>query len=213
MPTTELDIRQLADDGGTKPLAPITVPEAVKFKDGEDLTGTIGSIAVIETSPSVGVYYTGDYLVWNGVLYEVIAGINSGDDLVVDTNIRRKTVGEALAELKEDIHPSDAYVEVGKLYSGATTTGTSKTITVPLGAYKKFYFYVYLSSYSSGNCLYVSEYELMKAGSAYVSSTPEWSRAAVVMHIDSIGPSSFNVVMWGLNAAGSFIAAVYGIPA
>ena len=35
---TQLDIRQLAEHGGVNPIAPVTVPEAVKFEDGNDLT-------------------------------------------------------------------------------------------------------------------------------------------------------------------------------
>ena len=44
MPTVELDIRQLADEGGTAPLAPITVTDAVLDEDGNTLTDTLDEI-------------------------------------------------------------------------------------------------------------------------------------------------------------------------
>lgn len=44
MPTVELDIRQLADEGGTAPLAPITVTDAVLDEDGNTLTDTLDTL-------------------------------------------------------------------------------------------------------------------------------------------------------------------------
>lgn len=44
MPTVELDIRQLADEGGTAPLAPITVTDAVLDENGDTLTDTLDEI-------------------------------------------------------------------------------------------------------------------------------------------------------------------------
>ena len=44
MPTVELDIRQLADEGGTAPLAPITVTDAVLDEDGNTLADTLDEI-------------------------------------------------------------------------------------------------------------------------------------------------------------------------
>ena len=43
MPDLELDIKQLADNGGTEPFAPLTVPEAVVFSDGDNLKDIIGT--------------------------------------------------------------------------------------------------------------------------------------------------------------------------
>ena len=58
MPTVELDIRQLADEGGTAPLAPITVTDAVLDEDGNTLTDILdelksGSVAVTTTYGTV----------------------------------------------------------------------------------------------------------------------------------------------------------------
>ena len=44
MPTVELDIRQLADEGRTAPLAPITVTDAVLDDDGNTLTDTLDEL-------------------------------------------------------------------------------------------------------------------------------------------------------------------------
>ena len=44
MPTVELDIRQLADEGGTAPIAPITVTDAVLDENGDTLTDTLDEL-------------------------------------------------------------------------------------------------------------------------------------------------------------------------
>ena len=44
MPTTELEIKQLAGNGGSDAIAPITVPDAVIFEDGDTLTEKIDEI-------------------------------------------------------------------------------------------------------------------------------------------------------------------------
>ena len=44
MATTELTIRQLADEGGTTPIAPVTVTDAVLKGDGTTLTDELASL-------------------------------------------------------------------------------------------------------------------------------------------------------------------------
>lgn len=44
MATTELTIRQLADEGGTTPIAPVTVTDAVLKGDGTTLTEELASL-------------------------------------------------------------------------------------------------------------------------------------------------------------------------
>ena len=100
---TQLDIRQLAEQGGVNPIAPVTVPEAVKFENGADLTTAIGSIATIETSPATATHAVGDYIVWNGQLYKVISAIAVGATLTVGTNISATSAGSELTSLKSDL--------------------------------------------------------------------------------------------------------------
>lgn len=72
MPTVELDIRQLADEGGTAPLAPITVTDAVLDEDGNTLTDILSELnnrltsyittqTFIETGVSVSAGTVSDY--------------------------------------------------------------------------------------------------------------------------------------------------------
>ena len=65
----------------------------------EDLAG---SVAVIETSPATATHAVGDYIVWNGKLYEVTTAIAVGETLTVGTNISATTVGEELSTLTHD---------------------------------------------------------------------------------------------------------------
>lgn len=64
---------------------------------------SIGSIAVIETSPATSAHAVGTYLVYNGKLYKVTSAISANEQLVVGTNIVATTVGD---ELGSGITPS-----------------------------------------------------------------------------------------------------------
>jgi hypothetical protein len=57
---------------------------------------SIGSIAVIETSPATSAHAVGTYLVYNGKLYKVTSAISANEQLVVGTNISATTVGDEL---------------------------------------------------------------------------------------------------------------------
>ena len=75
---TTYDIRQLREDGATNPIAPITVPEATKFSNGNDLTDLIGSIATIQGTTASRNFTAGEYIVRNGILYKVTTAVSSG---------------------------------------------------------------------------------------------------------------------------------------
>ena len=57
---------------------------------------SIGSIAVIETSPATSSHAVGTYLVYNGKLYKITSAISANEQLVVGTNIVATTVGNEL---------------------------------------------------------------------------------------------------------------------
>lgn len=57
---------------------------------------SIGSIAVIETSPATSAHAVGTYLVYNGKLYKVTSAISANEQLVVGTNIVATTVGDEI---------------------------------------------------------------------------------------------------------------------
>lgn len=73
--------------------------EDVGLADGGNVQTLAGSVATIETSPATGTHAVGDYIVWNGQLYEVITTIAVGETLTVGTNITATTVGEELSSL------------------------------------------------------------------------------------------------------------------
>jgi hypothetical protein len=66
----------------------------------EDLAG---SVAVIETSPTTATHAVGDYIVWNGQLYEVTTAIAVGETLTVGTNISAVSVGGELTSLNKGL--------------------------------------------------------------------------------------------------------------
>lgn len=62
-----------------------------------------GSVAVIETSPATASHAVGDYILWNGQLYTVIAPIDVGESLTVGSNITATSAGSELTSLKSGL--------------------------------------------------------------------------------------------------------------
>ena len=96
----------------------------------EDLAG---SVATIETSPTVTNHVVGEHILWNGQLYEVISAIGAGADLTVNTNISATSVGEELSSLKNGLigfpNYSDVIASAVTINSGtAVYTATRKCI-------------------------------------------------------------------------------------
>ena len=62
------------------------------------------TLATVETGTSASrAYSAGDYLVYNGVLYEVTTAISSGQTLTPGTNISATTVGDELTSLNNGL--------------------------------------------------------------------------------------------------------------
>lgn len=57
-------------------------------------------IAVVETNPSTSAHGTGEYIIWDGQLYEVISEIAAGETLTANTNIESRTLGDIIANIK-----------------------------------------------------------------------------------------------------------------
>lgn len=125
VPTT---VKQLTRVGGTQDFAPVTIPSAVKFSNGDTLETMIGSVATIETSPAVATHAIGDFIFYNGQIYEVIAAIAVGETLTVGTNIQATSVGEELSELKSGL--TDVNIASVKLIKGTFTTGPTGNIAL-----------------------------------------------------------------------------------
>lgn len=100
VPTT---VKQLNQIGTVGDIAPVTIPSAVKFSNGNTLETAIGSVATIETSPAVATHAVGDYVFYNGQMYKVIAAIAVGETLTADTNIEATSVGEELTALNNGL--------------------------------------------------------------------------------------------------------------
>lgn len=100
VPTT---VKQLNQIGAVGNIAPVTIPSAVKFSNGDTLETAIGSVATIETSPAVAAHDAGEYIFYNGQMYKVIAAIAVGETLTVDTNIEATSVGTELTQLNNGL--------------------------------------------------------------------------------------------------------------
>lgn len=92
--------------------------EDVGLADGGNVQTLAGSVAVIETSPATATHAVGDYIVWNGQLYEVITAIAVGETLTVGTNITATTVGSELTALNNKYYYRDYSFTLS--YSGGT---------------------------------------------------------------------------------------------
>ena len=72
-----------------------TTDDNKTYVNGTNITPStidITSIATVETSPTTNSYATGTHLVYNGILYKVIAPISQGGTLTVGTNIQADTL-------------------------------------------------------------------------------------------------------------------------
>lgn len=115
------------------------------------------TLATVETGTSASqAYSAGDYLVYNGVLYEVTTAISSGQTLTPGTNISATTVGDELTSLNNGLTNVDrstctmaanwkttqnrvvkktGFVElyVECLFSGTYSSGWNHVCTIPAG--------------------------------------------------------------------------------
>lgn len=80
------------------------IDDQTDLKNRLDAKINTSNVATIESSSTASnAYKVGDYLVYNGQLYEAITSIVVGETLIVDTNIQATTVGEELSELKSGL--------------------------------------------------------------------------------------------------------------
>lgn len=82
--------------------------KALSANQGHELKGQIddaqGNFATIETTNTASQpYAVGEFLVYDGKLYEVTQAIALGDTLTVGTNIAHYTVGQQLSQIKGDL--------------------------------------------------------------------------------------------------------------
>lgn len=107
--------------------------EDVGLADGGNVQTLAGSVAVIETSPATAIHAVGDYIVWNGQLYEVTTAIAVGETLTVGTNISATTVGEELTALNNGLTPLSEVVKT-------ITVRSSAPITIQTGTFASLLF-------------------------------------------------------------------------
>lgn len=93
---------------------------------------SIGSIAVIETSPATSAHAVGTYLVYNGQLYKVTSAIAVGETLTVGTNISATNVADALDSLSDSLIKSITYT--GTTSSTGYLQGSLATFGLPSNA-------------------------------------------------------------------------------
>lgn len=81
-----------------------SIDDQTDLKNRLDAKVNASNVATIESSSTASnAYEVGDYLVYNGQLYEAITSIVVGETLIVGTNIESTTVGEELSELKSGL--------------------------------------------------------------------------------------------------------------
>lgn len=90
--------------GGTWGYISGTLTDQTDLVAALDAKANTSNLATIESSTTASQEYsTGDHLVLNGQLYEVIADIDSGETLTVGTNISATTVGDELTSLNNGL--------------------------------------------------------------------------------------------------------------
>lgn len=79
-----------------------------------------GSVATIETSPTVAAHAVGDIILYGGKIYEVTAAISIGESLVIGTNIVATSIGDEISALNAGLTPQK--VSVTSMISGLSIT-------------------------------------------------------------------------------------------
>lgn len=145
----------------------------------DNINGLAGNIATIETSPTASAHNSGDYIVYNGILYKVTANITAGGTLVVGTNITPITVMEALIaqgaapilikniEMTTDgsITSPPATIDFTYHFPDKSTVGYTPIAYIPT-RYSYCDFLTYYKWIDAGTSVYGStfEYDVLEAG-------------------------------------------------
>lgn len=93
----------------------------------------LGNLAMIESSPATAAHAVGDYIVYNGRLYEVTAAITSGQSLVVGTNIKSTTATDLIADAKQQLLPAGTWGL--QAYGYITSSGRRLSVTCPTSSF------------------------------------------------------------------------------
>ena len=95
----------LQSGGGTWGSITGTLSDQTDLNNALSAKANASNLATIESSTTASqAYSVGDYLVLNGQLYEVTADVDSGETLVVGTNISATTVGSELTALNNSLN-------------------------------------------------------------------------------------------------------------
>ena len=93
----------------------------------------LGNLAMIESSPATAAHAVGEYIVYNGRLYEVTAAITSGQSLVVGTNIKSTTATDLIADAKQQLLPAGT---LGlQAYGYITSGGRRLSVSCPAASF------------------------------------------------------------------------------
>lgn len=90
-----------------------------------------GSVATIETSPTVAAHAVGDIILYGGKIYEVTAAISIGESLVIGTNIVATSIGDEISAL-------NAGLNTWNLLAQASATTTEATVNLTGGSFSDY---------------------------------------------------------------------------
>lgn len=105
---------------------------AYAFNDDKskfDLDTLAGNMATIEVSPTVSNHSTGEYILYDDVLYEVISPIATGESLVLGTNVRSINIGDQLKSLQDFVSLKNARF-TNSFGTGVSGQGVTWAVTI-----------------------------------------------------------------------------------
>lgn len=91
----------------------------------DNVDNLIGNMAVIETSPVITNHSTGEYIMYNGILLEVLSPIATGENLILGTNVTTINFGDQLKALQDSVElftTANKWIESGDC-NNLTTPG------------------------------------------------------------------------------------------
>jgi hypothetical protein len=129
--------------------------EDVGIDGGGTVQDLAESVATIETSPATAAHAVGDYILWNGQLYEVTSAIAVGETLTVGTNITATTLTNGLTSVESAITLHNYSQAINQSINSGGTRDITTTVVVPADFGNN---YIFSQQYAGNPSMFISNY-------------------------------------------------------
>ena len=133
-------IRGIIGRGSLNTTNKTIIPAINELNNGKANTSTLA--AVESSSTASKTYSVGNYLVYNGILYRVIAAISAGQTLTPGTNISATNAGAELTSLNNGLTEINSRMQANSFH----LSGKTSYIITGSGSYSPMFFFGIIQS-------------------------------------------------------------------